>query len=58
MSQEKHIEKVMERFQMTEAKATLVPFQPQVKLSKAHCPKDKEETLKCKISHMLQLVGH
>ena len=43
MSQEKHIEKVMERFQMTEAKATLVPFQPQVKLSKAHCPKDKEE---------------
>ena len=43
VSQEKYIEKVLERFQMTDAKPSSVPLLPQVKLSKAHCPKDKEE---------------
>ena len=28
---------------MTDAKPSSVPLLPQVKLSKAHCPKDKEE---------------
>ena len=43
-SQEKYIEKVLERFQMTDAKPSSVPFQPHVKISKAHYPKDKEKT--------------
>ena len=43
VSQENYTEKV---FQMTDAKPSSVPLQPQVKLSKAHYPKDKEETEK------------
>ena len=46
MSQEKYIEKVLERFQMIVTKPYLVPLQPQVKLTKALCPIDKEETEK------------
>ena len=46
MSKEKHIEKVLENFQMTDAKPSSVPFQPHVKISKAYYPKDKEETEK------------
>ena len=46
VSQEKYIEKVLERFQMTDAKPSSVPLQSQEKLSKAHYPKDKEETEK------------
>ena len=46
VSQEKYIEKVLERFQMTDAKPSSVPLQSQEKISKAHYPKDKEETEK------------
>ena len=46
VSPEKYIEKVLERFQMTDAKPSSVPLQSQEKLSKAHYPKDKEETEK------------
>ena len=46
VSQEKYTEKVLERFQITNAKSSLVPFKAQVKLSKAHYPKYKEETEK------------
>ena len=44
MSQEKYIEKALQRFQMIDAKPSSVPLQSQEKLSKAHYPKDKEET--------------
>ena len=46
LSQKKYIEKVLERFQMTDAKPSSVPLHSQEKLSKAHYPKDKAETEK------------
>ena len=52
VSQEKYIEKVLERFQMTDAKPSSVPLQSQEKLSKAHYPKDKEETEKMQNTKM------
>ena len=58
VSQEKYIEKVLERFQMTDAKPSSVPLQSHVKFSKAHYPKNKEETEKNASHPMLQLVDH
>ena len=42
VSQEKYIEKVLEIIQITDVKTSSVPPQPQVKISNAHCLKDKE----------------
>ena len=44
VSQEKYIQKVLERLQMIDAKPTSVTLQSQERLSKAHYPKDNEET--------------
>ena len=52
MSQEKYIEKALQRFQMIDAKPSSVPLQSQEKLSKAHYPKDKEETEKLQNTKM------
>ena len=49
VSPEKNIEKVLEIFQMIDTKPSSVPLQSQEKLSKAHYPKDKEETEKKKM---------
>ena len=40
LSQEKYIEKVLDRFNMADAKPLGVPLQPCTKLSKADCPQD------------------
>ena len=46
MSPEKNIEKVLEIFQMIDTKPSSVPLQSQEKLTKAHYPKENEETEK------------
>ena len=43
LSQEKYIEKVLNRFNMAEAKSLGVPLPSYLKLSKADCPKDEME---------------
>ena len=43
LSQEKYIEKVLNRFNMAEAKSFGVPLPSYLKLSKADCPKDEME---------------
>ena len=58
VAQEKYIENVLERFQMTDAKPLSVPLQPQVKLSNAYYPEDKDEQKTGRLSHMLQVVDH
>ena len=40
MSQEKYIEKVLDKFNMAESKPLKVSLQPYIKLSKEDCPKD------------------
>ena len=41
LSQEKYIAKVLDRFNMADAKPLGVPLPPHTKLSKADCPKDE-----------------
>lgn len=43
MDQEKYIEEVLEKFNMTECKAVSTPINTYVKLSKEMCPKDDVE---------------
>ncbi|MCO5587877.1 hypothetical protein L7F22_041829 [Adiantum nelumboides] len=43
LSQEKYIEKVLDRFNMAEENPLGVPLPPYVKISKDDCPKSKEE---------------
>ena len=44
LSQEKYIEKVLDRFNMAKSKPLGVPLQPYMKLSKEDCPKDDKAT--------------
>ena len=42
LSQEKYIEKVLDRFNVADAKSLGVPLQPHVRLSEDDCPKDDD----------------
>ncbi|MCO5556884.1 hypothetical protein L7F22_010438 [Adiantum nelumboides] len=44
LSQEKYIEKVLDRFNIADAKPLGVPLQPYVKISKEDCPNSKDAT--------------
>ena len=57
LSQEKYIEKVLDRFNMADAKPLGVPLQPCTKLSKADSPQDDQATNDMRVYLMLQLVA-
>ncbi|MCO5581068.1 hypothetical protein L7F22_034944 [Adiantum nelumboides] len=71
LSQEKYIAKVLDRFNMADAKPLGVPLPPYTKLSKADCPKDEValkatkgipgkahwEAVKCILRYLQDMAG-